>query len=200
MPTHVHKRSLGYSGGGDYMQVGSYTAGALRQNGTWAATPGVRGSGPVADGGDVIDVGVGFGYGYDGVRQPTAGVMFYASEDMWDPVKRRRVLWGWIPAHPAGTQSLPRTVTWHPELQQLVFSPLRELRQLRSAAPLFAPGPQPMALPARHWRPLELRSNGGAGGTRVEIELLFRRPSAPALATEPAHPDTTHTEVGWDID
>ena len=39
---------------------------------------------------------------------------------------------------PSSTQSLPREVTWHPELQQLVFSPLAEQAALRASPALYS--------------------------------------------------------------
>lgn len=54
-----------------------------------------------------------------------------ASKDFFDPVKGRRILWGWAQVPPASTQTLPREVTWHPQLNQLVFSPLAEQSHLR---------------------------------------------------------------------
>ena len=56
-----------------------------------------------------------------------------ATKDFWDPVGNRRILWGWgVP--PLDAQSLPRSVTWSPELQQLCYSPLVEQDNLRGPA------------------------------------------------------------------
>ena len=58
---------------------------------------------------------------------------------MWDPVGNRRILWGWgVP--PLDAQSLPREVTWNPELQQLCYNPLTEQEALRSTALEVPPG------------------------------------------------------------
>ena len=73
LPTHVHKTSCG----GDWWQLGTHVAGAPKQLGTFAATPGWE---------DVfaqrkIDVG-----------------NFYASKDNEYPTKTggtRRINWGW---------------------------------------------------------------------------------------------------------
>ena len=86
------------------MQVGTYIAGPPKSNGQW--TPLLPESN--------IDAG-----------------NFYASKDFFDPVKGRRINWGWATVPPASTQTLPREVTWHPELQQLVFSPVEEQSSLR---------------------------------------------------------------------
>jgi len=101
VPTHVHKAS---HGGKDWMQVGTYTAGPPRSNGNWTALL------------DEVKIDAG---------------NFYASKDFYDPVKGRRINWGWATVPPASTQTLPREVTWHPELQQLVYSPVEEQASLR---------------------------------------------------------------------
>jgi len=87
------------------MQVGTYVENGARQNGNWTAEPEV-----------LIDAG-----------------QLYASKDFWDPVKKRRINWGWARVPPASTQTLPRVVTWNPELKQLVYSPVEEQDQLRGA-------------------------------------------------------------------
>ena len=101
--THVHKASHG----GDWMQVGTYVANGVKENGNWTGEPEVK-----------IDQG-----------------NFYASKDFFDPVgnngQGRRINWGWATVPPASTQTMPREVTWNPELQQLVYSPLPEQDQLR---------------------------------------------------------------------
>lgn len=114
-PTHVYKTS---SSGRDWMMVGSYTPAAPKLLGTFSATTGVP------HGLGLIDLGA-----------------LYASKDFYDPVKQRRINFGWakIAFGPwAGTNTwdasahtLPREVTWHPELQQLVYSPLAEQDALR---------------------------------------------------------------------
>merc|ERR1719181_2253447 len=87
------------------MQVGTYVANGVKQNGDW--------------------------------KNPTTEVMIdhgalYASKDFYDPVKERRINWGWARVPPASTQTLPREVTWNPELQILVHSPIEEQEQLRA--------------------------------------------------------------------
>ena len=65
---------------------------------------------------------------------------YYAAKDFWDSLNGRRILWGWAQI-PNGAQALPRVVTWNPELQQLVFSPLAEQVALRGP-PLYDGGPR----------------------------------------------------------
>lgn len=60
---------------------------------------------------------------------------------MYDPVQQRRINWGWAKvifgkatnAWDASCHTLPRVVTWNPELQQLVYSPLPEQSALRGS-------------------------------------------------------------------
>lgn len=60
---------------------------------------------------------------------------YYAAKDFWDPVKQRRILYGWAQIQ-NGAQALPRVVTWSSQLKQLLFAPLPELRALRSRTAL----------------------------------------------------------------
>lgn len=91
-------------GGKDWMQVGTYVENGPNQNGNWTAEKDVE-----------IDVG-----------------SFYASKDFYDPVKHRRINFGWVRIGGGSTQSLAREVTWNPELQQLVYSPVEEQEKLRT--------------------------------------------------------------------
>jgi hypothetical protein len=60
---------------------------------------------------------------------------FYAGKDFWDPVQGRRINWGWAKT-PQGAQTMPRMMNYHPQLQQLVYSPLEETAALRVLPPL----------------------------------------------------------------
>ena len=51
-----------------------------------------------------------------------------ASKDFWDPVKKRRILWGWSTGGPP--KALPRELTYHPTLQSIVQHPVEELDEL----------------------------------------------------------------------
>jgi len=100
--TYTHVHKASH--GGDWMQVGTYVENGPKQNGEWTAEKEVK-----------IDMG-----------------HFYASKDFWDPVKKRRINYGWATVPPQSTQTLPREVTWNPELQQLVYSPVEEQKELRA--------------------------------------------------------------------
>lgn len=60
---------------------------------------------------------------------------FYAAKDFWDPVRGRRINWGWART-PQGAQTMPREMNYHPQLKQLVYSPLEETAALRVLPPL----------------------------------------------------------------
>jgi len=108
-PTHVHKAS---HGGKDWMCVGTYTEGSVKTTGNFTATPGIKAGLTETN----IDAGA-----------------LYASKDFYDPVKKRRINWGWArTAGPTNVQTLPREITWHPQLQQLVYSPAEEQDSLRT--------------------------------------------------------------------
>merc|ERR1712070_433494 len=89
--------------------MGTYVDNGPRVPGTFEATKGVaRGLQP-----QTVDNGA-----------------YYAGKDFWDPVKKRRLLWGWARLS-RSSNTLAREVTWHPQLQQLVFSPIEEQSALR---------------------------------------------------------------------
>ncbi|EPS69453.1 cell-wall invertase, partial [Genlisea aurea] len=66
---------------------------------------------------------------------------FYASKSFFDPVKSRRILWGWanesdttdddVKKGWAGVQAIPRTVTVDPNGKQLLQWPVEEVESLR---------------------------------------------------------------------
>ncbi|XP_063946686.1 beta-fructofuranosidase, insoluble isoenzyme 3 isoform X2 [Daucus carota subsp. sativus] len=68
---------------------------------------------------------------------------FYASKTFFDPLKNRRILWGWanesdtrdddVKKGWAGVQLIPRTVLLDPSGRQLIQWPIEELEQLRGA-------------------------------------------------------------------
>lgn len=149
LPTHVHKASHG----GDWMQVGTYVAGPPKSSGNWSQTPGVpltevkigesslapaprcmhvQHPRPTARSHCSLSTSGGHGL-FSSARAPADMGHFYASKDFYDPVKKRRINWGWAQVPPASTQTLPRVITWNPELQQLVYSPAEEQDSLRGA-------------------------------------------------------------------
>jgi hypothetical protein len=91
----------------DWMQVGMFSPGAPRQNSTWIPA----GPHTLVDGGG----------------------NYQTSKDFFDDRTGRRILWGNVGAPPNGALSLPREVTWHPALRQLVYTPVQELALLRGA-------------------------------------------------------------------
>lgn len=176
-PTHVHKwtvRSV------DYMQIGRWIDGV----------PGVPGHWIPFDPGRSLEQ-----------RRIDAGA-FAASKDMWDPVKGRRILYGWAQHDSSGlprssnssdstktsgcksdgvepgfdgclsTQSLPREVRWNSTLRQLTFAPLEEQTALRGEK-LLSPSLGPEVLAAGTVKPL-------AAGSMSEVEVTFLLPQYAA--------------------
>ena len=85
----------------------------------------------------------------------------------------------WSTGNPwsSSAHTLPREVTWHPELRQLVFSPLEEQTALRGAVighltpqPLAAGTVLPLGLPAML-------------GNQSELNVSFARPSSACTMT-----------------
>jgi beta-fructofuranosidase len=122
-PTHVHA-NVGY-------QLGIYDDGKANSTGTWTIIPDWNPKYTKMDGED--------------------SALFYASKSFWDPVKERRIVWGWVktaayledaPGFRGGqcpgvgqvmtnTNSLPRVATYDPALQSLLFFPVEEMENLR---------------------------------------------------------------------
>jgi len=100
---------------------------------------------------------------------------YYAAKDFYDPVKDRRILWGWAQIN-HGAQTMPREVTWHPELQQLVFSPLEEQAKLRRSPSLASLSNVSLSAGAQQslgdWSP--------GVGSQSEVSATF---AVPAKAT-----------------
>eukprot|EP01047_Picozoa_sp_COSAG01_P035500 COSAG01_NODE_2730_length_7172_cov_35.156087_1_plen_258_part_00 len=97
---------------------------------------------------------------------------------------KRRINWGWAKVaygpwsdgNPweSSAHTLPREVSWHPELQQLVFAPLEEQAALRGTTlaqlkpqPLHAGKPVALGLPV-------------AVGNQSEVIVSFGRPRSAA--------------------
>jgi len=174
-PTHVHKSS---HGGQDWMNVGTYTPGKPKEVGDFSATPGVPHSETIID-----------------------ADRLYASKDFYDPVKKRRINWGWARVPPASTQTLPREITWHPELQQLVHSPVEEQTKLRKGVIGTL---KTQELPAGSEVSFGLPSGVG---NQSEVMVSFQRPTtttrlAVSVMSGKATPlpDPYAREmVGWDM-
>ena len=132
LPTHGHHW-------GSYYQVGSWVDGTPGSGnahaGRWV---GVRGETdqPVCDrrhcGSGALPGGGTAGGSCDArCHQFDKGCA--AAHDFWDAKNGRRVLFLWIRGG-RGAMTLPRVVTYHPALEQLVTPPLPELASLRLAA------------------------------------------------------------------
>ena len=102
---------------------------------------------------------------------------FYAAKDFWDPVQRRRINWGWART-PHGAQTMPRSLTYHPQLQQLVSSPLDESSALRMLPPLAEERDFRVNNSAAH-----SLGRFGARTNSSELRVFVRRPAAAAVVT-----------------
>jgi hypothetical protein len=159
------------------MNVGTYVAPTEPSTlGTWSATPGV----PFEE--TKIDMG-----------------NFYASKDFYDPAKKRRINWGWSQVSPGSTQSLPREVTWHPELQQLMHSPVEEQDQLRTGVI--------GSLPKQTISSTVSLNLADGVGKQSEISVQFAKPSVATRlsvnvmegASKPLDPPYAREMVGYDL-
>jgi sucrose-6-phosphate hydrolase SacC (GH32 family) len=155
-PTHVHM-SFGGS-----MNLGWMEDGAPRTVGNW--TPAER-------------------RGFVG-RKSDHG-FYYATKDFWDPVKGRRLLWGWA-VPPLNAQSLAREMTWNPELRQLEYKPMEEQAQLRGAVlPVSADGNSSVTVSSQLIPQILGSPTWPAGvGNQSEIEVTFMLPIAPSIALD----------------
>lgn len=114
LPTHVFKFSANMS---DWTVIGTYLHGAPGQPGRAHATPGFEDLFVPR----IIDAGK-FYASKDGVYPPPAK----ASQG-----PQRRVNWGWAMVPPDSAQTLPRLVTFNPDLRQLEWTPVPEQDSLR---------------------------------------------------------------------
>ena len=105
--THVSKYSVPTPAFHDVLQPGNLTDGAFGSAGAWVNI----GPASTVDGGQL-----------------------FAGISAWDPVRRRRLYWGW--AHdvpPASAITMARSITYDTEIQHFVYSPLEEMQRLEAA-------------------------------------------------------------------
>ena len=108
MPDHVHK-----SGGigGDQVQVGQWVDGkkgpeSVGTVGTLTLTPGSTSV--------LLDKG-----------------KTHASKDFYDPIKKRQIMWVWGVVT-SGIMTVPRDMTYHPGIKQIVYAPVAEMDALHT--------------------------------------------------------------------
>eukprot|EP01047_Picozoa_sp_COSAG01_P079756 COSAG01_NODE_15251_length_1357_cov_2.023847_2_plen_293_part_00 len=97
---------------GDCAAFGRYTPGPPNTPGTWQPSP--KGYEPM-----------------DRSQSWGGFTVLYAGKDFWDARHGRRIYYANVCAPPARPQSLARVITFHPELQQLIYAPLAEQSGLR---------------------------------------------------------------------
>ena len=135
-PTHVHIRSgVPF---GTWMQVGNYTDGLPLTAGSWAVDPTMPASACVGVGAAAAAAAAVGSAAPAPAPPPICGMVadpgqMYAGKDFFDPVKQRRLLWGWASVQPNSTMTLVREITWNPVLGQLEYPPLQEQDELRGA-------------------------------------------------------------------
>ncbi|XBI92218.1 hypothetical protein VPH35_029328 [Triticum aestivum] len=114
---------------------------------------------------------------------------FYASKTFYDPVKRRRILWGWanesdtavddVAKGWAGIQAIPRKVWLDPSGRQLMQWPVEELEALR--------GKKPVSLRDGVVKRGEHVEVTGLRSSQADVEVSFEVPSLEgAEALDPA--------------
>jgi sucrose-6-phosphate hydrolase SacC (GH32 family) len=159
-PTHVHKASISRK---DWMQVGTWQDGKPGQTGSFTPTPGFDFNRKIIDAGD-----------------------FYASKDFYDPLKKRRINYGWATVSPGSTLSLPREVVWSQQMSQLLYLPLEEQKALRgdtivsvrskTVQNFFATGANEKFQQSEAFVELEIPPESGTFGT---IAFAGGSPSSP---------------------
>jgi sucrose-6-phosphate hydrolase SacC (GH32 family) len=150
LPTHVYK--CGWFESGDPTNPDTCWFGDLTDG-----KPGPEGKGTVGS------------WTQKGTSQNIAAASTtHSMKDFWDPVHKRRVAWVWIQRVGSGTQTVPREVTFDARSQQLVFTPARELKQLRTH--LISAITQP----AEHT--VQLNASGAS-----DSELWFARPDSSGI-------------------
>lgn len=125
-----------------------------------------------------IDVGIGLRLDY--------GVV-YASKSFYDPVKKRRVLWGWVPESDsesadvlkgwASLQTIPRTVRFDQKTKtNLLQWPVEELEQLRGRNTQFSN----VDLPAGSTVQLNIKTaNTAELDITAEFEIIDQQTASP---------------------
>ncbi|KAL6598516.1 hypothetical protein ACP70R_046215 [Stipagrostis hirtigluma subsp. patula] len=115
---------------------------------------------------------------------------FYASKTFYDPVKRRRILWGWanesdtavydVAKGWAGIQAIPRTVWLDPSGKQVLQWPVEEVEALRGKS---------VTISNRLIKPGEQAEVTGIQTAQADVEVSFEvsslegaEPLDPALA------------------
>jgi hypothetical protein len=170
LPTTVHKTSCG----GDWWQLGTYTAGAIGKLGSFVATPGWE---------DLF-----------AQRKIDQG-HFYASKDNLYPTKaggERRINWGWATVPPSSTQTLPRHITFNAPARTLQQYPIAELEALRGAA-VAVTAAGPVKLPAGAAKNSEILVTFDLPKTAATLSVIIGdgKPVAPPPPPPPPGKGTT---------
>ncbi|GJN21217.1 hypothetical protein PR202_gb08678 [Eleusine coracana subsp. coracana] len=114
---------------------------------------------------------------------------FYASKTFYDPVNRRRILWGWANESDsvtddrakgwAGIQAIPRKIWLDPSGKQLLQWPIEEIEKLRG---------KPVSVSGKVVKPGQHFEVTGLGAYQADVEVSFEVSSlAKAEPFDPAY-------------
>ncbi|TVU29873.1 hypothetical protein EJB05_21462, partial [Eragrostis curvula] len=123
---------------------------------------------------------------------------FYASKTFYDPVKRRRILWGWANESDsvtddrakgwAGIQAIPRKIWLDPSGKQLLQWPIEEVEKLRG---------KPVSVGGKVVKPGQHFEVTGLGANQADVEVSFEVSSlAKAEPFDPAYSDDAQKLCG----
>ena len=103
----------------------------------------------------------------------------YAEKDFWDPIKRRRLLWGWAVVD-EGSLGLLRELQYDERLgPNLITAPLQELSQLREQPALASLSSQTIPIGGHLWLGDQLQD--GQRGNQSELRISFQRPKTAVV-------------------
>jgi sucrose-6-phosphate hydrolase SacC (GH32 family) len=166
LPTNVHKTSCG----GDWWQLGSYSASKAGVLGNFSATPGWE---------DLWE------------QKKIDQGHFYASKDNLYPTTggkaKRRINWGWATVPPASTQTLPREVTFNAAARCLQQYPIEELTALRGK-PVSTKTTGPVKLPAGAAKNSEIIATFTLPKTAATLAVTIGAPAPPPAPPAPPAP------------
>jgi len=121
-----------------------------------------------------VDVGLGLRLDYG---------KYYASKSFYDPLKQRRILWGWVGETDseqndlrkgwASLQTVPRAVWFDDKTKANIIQwPIEEIDELRSVE---------LVVENELLRPGSVVEVGATDGAQLDIELVFEFPDAAAI-------------------
>ncbi|KAL6634221.1 hypothetical protein ACP70R_026892 [Stipagrostis hirtigluma subsp. patula] len=111
---------------------------------------------------------------------------FYASKTFYDPVKQRRVLWGWANESDstkddmvkgwAGIQAIPRKIWLDPSGKQIMQWPVEEIKKLRG---------EPITIGRKILKPVDHIEVTGLSAGQADVEVAFKISTSSLEKAEP---------------